>query len=153
MARSDDIERGVLDILKDVAAERGEEYDDLEVVLDSIGEPVYALDANRTLVYYNKACAKAFGVEGNEAVGINATRFSTEESFEEAAAEVNRMVADPEEERETVDVRLKTTGEPTRVFEHNLTPYVDDQGREVMEMFETRGGEEIKTMEMTLERR
>jgi diguanylate cyclase (GGDEF)-like protein/PAS domain S-box-containing protein len=148
MATSDDIERGVLDILKDVAADRGEDYDDLEVVLDAIGEPVYALDADRTLVYYNKACAKAFGVEGDEAVGISATRFSTEESFEEAAGEVNRMVADAEEERETVDVRLKTTGDPPRVFEHSLTPYVDDEGRyrglvgvakEVTEVVEVRG--------------
>ena len=39
------------------------------------------------------------------------------------------------------------------MIESRSVSYTDDQGREVMEMYETRGGEEIKTMEMTLQRR
>lgn len=39
------------------------------------------------------------------------------------------------------------------MIESRSVAYTDDAGREVMTMYETRDGEEIKTMEMTLERR
>lgn len=39
------------------------------------------------------------------------------------------------------------------MIESRSIAYTDEQGREVMEMYEMRDGEEIKTMEMTLERR
>lgn len=40
-----------------------------------------------------------------------------------------------------------------KVIQSRSVAYTDESGREVMTMYETRGGQEIKTMEMILERR
>ncbi|GEM_PF-5337057 len=149
MAHREDIDRGVLDILKDVAAtHESDGVDDIDIVLDAIGEPVYALDPKGRIIYYNRASANQFGLEGDEALGMRAGEIVTDETEAAATEAIIQSLKDPENGGEALEVQVKTDDGRSRIFEHTLTPYLTEDGefrgvvavaKDVTEVVQVRG--------------
>ncbi len=108
-------------------AGRSRSADQYRTLVESVGDPMYVLDADGTVRLYNEAMAEQVGYENTDLVGVSVERFTTADSVAAADAALERLL-DNGAAHETVEIDLVTAADGQLPCEVTLAPVRDDDG-------------------------
>jgi len=93
-------------------------------LVETVGDPMYILDAAGTITLANEALAEMLGCERSTAIGMNASEFLDPERFEQGSQLLAEIRTDPDIDWLTYEVDVQTTDGRAVPAEINIAPVV-----------------------------
>jgi len=97
-------------------------------LVETVGDPMYILDAEGTITLANEALAEMLGCSRSEAIGMNARAFIDADSYETGTELLARIHADPELDWSTHEVTVRSVDDREIPAEINIAPVTSADG-------------------------
>ncbi|AGB30536.1 PAS sensor protein [Natrinema pellirubrum DSM 15624] len=117
-------------IYTDIAAQKRRERD-LEryrTLVDTVGDPMFVLDADGRIEMVNEAMAAVLGTTRSDLVGDHPSDYMTDEDVERATATLREILADEDRTWETYEMQFEPVDGDPLLVENNVAPLVDEGG-------------------------
>lgn len=122
---------GLMGAVRDITdrKERERELERYETIVQALGDPVCAFDADGRFVYVNEAFEKQTGYDNETIQGESATTIINETAVETAESLISELRADDARTTATFEMELHTKDEQTVPTECHLALLPDDDGQ------------------------
>ncbi|WP_135304369.1 PAS domain S-box protein [Haloarcula amylovorans] len=151
---TDGNELGIAGIARDITERKARErkLEQYETLVENVGDAMYVLDTDGTIVMVNDAMSDRLGYDREKILGSDPTRFMPAADVETATETIARLLEDPERTWATFEMHtIDSDGERT-VNEDKVAPLFDSDGEFVGSVGVLRNIADRKDRERELER-
>lgn len=104
------------------------ELEQYQLLVETVGDPMYILDADGTVTLANEALAEMLGCDRETAIGMHASDFLTDGGYRSASQRLDEIRADPSADWSTYEVDVVTTDGREIPTEINVAPVAATDG-------------------------
>ncbi len=97
-------------------------------LVETVGDPMYILDADGQITLANEALAEMLGYERSTVLGMNVREFLDEAGYEAGSNRLAEIQTDPETDWSTYEVEIRTADGRAIPTEINIAPVVGSDG-------------------------
>jgi len=121
---------GIAGIARNITTQRERErtLEQYQTLVENVGDPMYVLDADRTIQMANDAMVDHLGYERADIVGADPERFMPTEDVERVTEVLLDLLVSPDRTWETVEMRTVDADGERTVTENKIAPLVDADG-------------------------
>ncbi len=97
-------------------------------LVETVGDPMYILDADGKVTLANQALAEMLGYERSAVLGMNVREFLDEDDYEVGSNRLAEIQTDPETDWSTYEVEIRTADDRAIPTEINIAPVTGSDG-------------------------
>ena len=121
---------GIVGIARDITEQRAREreLEQYRTLVENVGDAMYVLDSEGTILMANDAMVDNLGYDREEIVGSHPERFAHPADVERAAETLRQLVDSPDRTWATEEMRVRDADGNERVNETKMAPLFDGDG-------------------------
>jgi PAS domain S-box-containing protein len=145
---------GSVGVLRDITDHREREWEleRYEMLVENVGDPMYALDESATITMVNEAMADHLNCTTEDLVGSHASRFMPEPDVETGTELISELLEDPDREWDAFEMETIAFDGERKVNEDKIGILTDEDGQYIGSVGVIRDITEWKERELELER-